>query len=132
MSIVKNPNLTPYAQRLRKDMTKEEKHLWYDFLKKLPCTVNRQKVFGPYIADFYIASADLILEVDGGQHLDERAYQQDRIRDQWFQEQGLTVLRFSNEQVRRNFSDVCCSILQRLPRDVRENKAVIALIPEKD
>ena len=41
---------------LQKNMTKEERRLWYDFLKGLPLTVNRQKVLGPYIVDFFIAS----------------------------------------------------------------------------
>ena len=49
-------------------MTPEEKHLWYDFLKKLPITVNRQKSIGNYIVDFYISSADLVIEIDGAQH----------------------------------------------------------------
>ena len=68
MNETQNEKLTPFAQRLRKEMTPEERHLWYDYLKKLPCTVNRQKVFGSYIADFYIASADLVIELDGNQH----------------------------------------------------------------
>ena len=46
-------------------MTKEERHLWYDFLKKLPVTVNSQKVIGKYIVDFYIASSKLVVELDG-------------------------------------------------------------------
>ena len=60
-----NPRLTPRAQELRSNMTKEERHLWYDFLKSLPVTVHRQKVLGNYIADFYIASKKLVIELDG-------------------------------------------------------------------
>ena len=52
-----NKKLVTNAQELRKNMTPEEKHLWYDFLKKLPVTVNRQKNIGNYIVDFYIPSA---------------------------------------------------------------------------
>ncbi len=115
MNTVKNKKLTPFAQRLRKQMTPEEKRLWYDFLKKLPCTVNRQKVFGRYIADFYIASATLVIEVDGGQHLDEQAHRRDEERDRWFREHGMIVLRYSNEEVRQNFDQVCIDILQHLP-----------------
>ena len=60
-----NPELTHIAQNLRKNMTKEERHLWYDFLKKLPITIQRQKVIGQYIVDFYCASAKLVIEIDG-------------------------------------------------------------------
>ena len=49
-------------------MTKEEKHLWYDFLKKLPLTVNRQKNIGDYIVDFFIAKNRIVIEIDGSQH----------------------------------------------------------------
>ena len=65
MNTLHRKTLTPYAQKLRREMTKAEKHLWYDFLKKIPFTVHRQKVIGPYIADFYIAEAKLIIELDG-------------------------------------------------------------------
>ena len=47
-----NPSLTEFSKTLRKVMTREEKHLWYDYLKYLPLTINRQKVIGYYIADF--------------------------------------------------------------------------------
>lgn len=115
MNETKNKKLTPYAQRLRKEMTPEEKHLWYDFLKKLPWTVNRQKVFGRYIADFYIASAKLVIELDGGQHRENKTLLQDEERDRWFLEHGKTVLRYSNLRVRLNFNEVCIDILQHIP-----------------
>ena len=67
-----NPQLTPLAQKLRREMTKEERHLWYDFLKDLPATFNRQKVIGNYIADFYCASSKLVIELDGSQHFEEK------------------------------------------------------------
>ena len=47
MNRTHNPTLKPYAQKLRRDMTKEERHLWYDFLNRLPARFNRQKVIGP-------------------------------------------------------------------------------------
>ena len=60
-----NKNLVENAKSLRKEMTREEKHLWYDFLKKLPINVNRQKNIGNYIVDFYISSASAVIELDG-------------------------------------------------------------------
>ena len=71
MNTNSNPKLTDNAKNLRKNMTKEERHLWYDFLKTLPITVNRQKVIGNYIVDFYIATAKLVIELDGSQHYEE-------------------------------------------------------------
>ena len=82
MNPTNNTKLTPNAQRLRRDMTKEEKHLGYDFLKLLPLTVNRQKVIENYIVDFYIAEAQIVIELDGSQHYEEEGIQKDKIRDE--------------------------------------------------
>ena len=95
-------------------MTKEERHLWYDFLKGLPVTVHRQKVLGSYIADFYIASKKIVIELDGSQHYMETGVQSDRDRDAWMQENGITVLRYTNLQIQREFDAVCSDILQHL------------------
>ncbi len=72
-----NPYLTSNLQKLRRDMTREEKSLWYDFLKKLSVTVNRQKVIENYIIDFYCADAKLIIELDGAQHYEEQNKEND-------------------------------------------------------
>ena len=72
MSIAHNKKLIKNAQTLRKNMTDEEKHLWYDFLKKLPFTVNRQKNIRNYIVDFYIHSKGIVIELDGPQHLNTK------------------------------------------------------------
>ena len=73
---------------LRRNMTKEERHLWYDFLKGLPLTVNRQKVLGPYIVDFFIASKKLAIELDGTQHFQGVGPERDRKRDEWVKKMG--------------------------------------------
>ncbi|USF26600.1 hypothetical protein N510_001528 [Firmicutes bacterium ASF500] len=72
-----NPKLKPVAQKLCKDMTKEERHLWYDFLKALPVNVHRQKVIGPYIVDFYSSQGKMVIELDGSQHLEPERRQMD-------------------------------------------------------
>ncbi len=95
-------------------MTKEERHLWYDFLKGLPVTFNRQKVIGNYIADFYCASSKLIIELDGSQHYEEKGVESDKKRDEYFNSLGLVVLRYSNEDINRHFDSVCEDILKRL------------------
>ena len=102
------------AQRLRREMTKEERHLWYDFFKTMGIHANRQKPIGPYIVDFYIASAGLVIELDGGQHYEEAGKEHDEIRDRFLREQRLTVLRYSNLDINRNFSGVCEDILEKL------------------
>ena len=67
-----NKQLVPLAKQLRKEMTKEERHLWYDFLRSYPVRFSRQKVLGKYIADFYCAEAKLVIELDGSQHYEDR------------------------------------------------------------
>ena len=112
-----NKKLIPNANTLRKKMTKEERHLWYDCLKKLPVTVHRQKVLGHYIVDFYIASAKLVIELDGSQHY-EREYQaKDMIRDQYLESIGCSVLRYSNADIRYRFRSVCEDIWNHLDLD---------------
>ena len=114
MNRTHNPDHTPYAQKLRREMTAEERHLWYDFLKQLPVTVNRQKVLGPYIVDFYCASAKLVIELDGSQHYDPEMIAQDRARGAFLNDLGLRVLRYSNREIHQQFRNVCEDILAHL------------------
>ena len=93
------------AQLLRKNMTRQERHLWYDFLKCYPVQFRRQKQFGRYIVDFYCAS-----ELDGSQHFTPEALAYDTERTRLLTEYGLFVLRFTNEQIDRHFNDVCSEI----------------------
>ena len=95
-------------------MTKEEKHLWYDFLKNLPITVNRQKVIGNYIVDFYCAKANIAIELDGSQHYFEQGLQKDAVRDEYLNLLGIEVLRYSNLDIKKNFSGVCDDILKHI------------------
>ena len=88
-------------------MTKEEKHLWYDFLKKLPVTVSRQKNIGNYIVDFYCHQAKLVVELDGSQHYEPEEITKDQIRTEYLRSLGLRVLRFTNLEIQREFSAVC-------------------------
>lgn len=100
-----------YARSLRKGMTKEERHLWYDFLKDLPINVYRQKIIGSYIVDFYCASCHLVIELEGSQHYDAKGIAYDRERDDYLRGKGLTVLRYTNLEIARNFRGVCEEIL---------------------
>ena len=114
MNTKNNLKLTGNAKTLRKNMTKEERHLWYDFLKPLPITVNRQKVIGNYIVDFYIATAKLVIELDGSQHYEERGIDSDAKRDEFLNSLGVKVLRYSNLDVNQRFESVCQDILNHI------------------
>ena len=98
------------AQALRKDMTLEERILWYQFLRGYPVQWNRQKVIGDYIVDFYCKRAKLIVELDGSQHYEKGGQEYDERRTRYLNAQGLTVLRFSNTDVKANLPGVCEAI----------------------
>jgi len=102
-----NPVLTPLAKQLRKAMTKEEKRLWYEYLKTYPVRFSRQKVLGKYIADFYCAKAKLVIELDGSGHYTEKGQWYDEERTAFLSEFGLTVIRIPNNEVTDNFRGVC-------------------------
>ena len=113
-NMLSNKNLTATAQNLRRDMTKEEKRLWYDFLKDYPIKFHRQKVIGNYIADFYSAAAKIVIELDGSQHYEDLGVKKDKIRDRFMQENGFKVLRYSNFEINDNFEGVCIDIEQKV------------------
>ncbi len=103
-------------------MTREEKHLWYDFLKRLPIKTHRQYNIGNYIVDFYIPKKHLVIEIDGVQHLTEEHKEKDQTRDKFLEGQGLRVLRFSNESIRKSFPDVCQIILNHAEIEMEQLK----------
>ncbi len=94
-------------------MTPEEKHLWYDFLKKLPVAVKRQEIFDRYILDFYIPSKKIVIEVDGIQHTFPKEEKQDAERDKYLESRGCKVLRYKNTDVNNNFMSVCRDICKK-------------------
>ena len=106
----RNVVLKQRSQTLRRNMTKEERKLWYEFLRQFPLQVHRQRVFEPYIVDFYIAEKQLVIEVDGTQHFLDEGTHYDECRDHFLKERGLTVLRFANNEVNQQFEAVCQAI----------------------
>lgn len=107
MSLSYNGKLIPRAKELRKNMTKQEKHLWYDFLSKYPVRFQRQKTIDNYIVDFYCASAKLVIELDGSQHYEENHMEYDHERTKKLEEYGLKVVRFTNREIDTQFENVC-------------------------
>ncbi len=106
--------LVGYARELRKNMTEEERKLWHVCLKKLPVKFVRQRSFGDYIVDFYCAEKNLAIELDGAQHFEADGEKYDAKRDEFLNKQGITVARYSNLQIGREFEAVQADILRRL------------------
>lgn len=102
------------ARSLRENMTREERHLWYDFLRYCRPRFRRQEIISNYILDFFCHEAKLAVELDGSQHCDPLMQQYDAQRTAHMQNLGITVVRFSNRDVMNNFSGVCQFILQSL------------------
>ena len=102
-----NAKIVPAAKILRKNMTKEERHLWYDYLRTHPVRFSRQKVLGKYIVDFYSAEAHLVIELDGSGHYTEENRKYDAARTAFLKGYGLNVIRIPNNEVNENFLGVC-------------------------
>ena len=102
-----NKSLVSNARNLRKNMTKEERHLWYDFLRSYPVKFLRQKILGKYIVDFYCAEAKLIVELDRSQHYEDKGMEYDTGRTAYLEQYEVRVLRIPNNEVNQNFSGVC-------------------------
>ena len=102
-----NAELKGRSRQLRKNMTWQERHLWYDFLRGYPIRFSRQKVLGKYIADFYSAKAKLVIELDGSQHYENDNMQKDTERTDFLKKYGLTVIRIPNNEINENFQGVC-------------------------
>ena len=106
-----NPKLTPAAKDLRRNMTREERHLWYDFLRTYPLRFYRQKPLGPFIADFYCPSAKLVIELDGSQHYDPQNQAYDSERSAYLKQHfDIDTIRIPNNEVTKNFTSVCTYI----------------------
>ena len=106
----KNKKLLNAAKALRRNMTRQEKHLWYDFLQHYPLKIYKQRIIDNFIADFYCHSALLVIEIDGSQHYTEQGIKHDEARTQILEKYGIRVLRFSNKDVDDNFDGVCYMI----------------------
>ena len=125
-----NKKLTAYAQELRKDMTPEERHLWYDFLAKLPIVVKRQYVVGNYILDFFVPSKKIAIELDGSQHYEPEARAADALRDAELMRYGVRVLRYTNIDVKKRFEGVASDILKNIGLEFSDLKFDRDVLPK--
>ena len=110
MAIPKDNNQLENARRLRREMTPHERKLWYLFLRTYPVKIYKQRIIGRFIVDFYCASAQLVIEVDGSQHYESQGLSYDSERSAFLEALGLKVLRFSNREIDREFHSVCKQI----------------------
>ena len=96
-----NPNLKDYSQKLRREMTESERKIWFKIRKRQikGFLFFRQKPIGNHIVDFYCPKANLVIELDGGQHYSEDSKAKDDQRDEYLRKMGLRVLRFSDREV---------------------------------
>ena len=101
-----NRDLIPRAKKMRENMTPQEQHLWFGFLRGYPARFKRQAVIYHYIADFYCHEAKLVIEIDGRQHQHADALEYDHIRTETLKQLGLLVLRFTNDEIDHNFDFV--------------------------
>ena len=107
MEIPKDNSKLSKARTLRKEMTPQERHLWYDFLRYYPVKVYKQRIIGAFIVDFYCASARLVIEIDGSQHYSEQGLRYDAERTAYLEGLGLRVARYSNADINLRFQGVC-------------------------
>ena len=114
MHLPKNKQMISRARALRRNMTKEERHLWFDFLRYCTPRFRRQEIIGNYIADFYCSQFRLVIELDGSQHTTPEAVAYDAVRTAYFKELHIEIIRYSNRDVIRDFDGVCQTILDIL------------------
>ena len=112
--IPKDIRVSARAKMLRKEMTPQEKQLWYGFLKDYPVKVYKQRIIESYIVDFYCASAKLVIEIDGGQHYSQEALEYDQRRTEVIEKYGLKVIRFTNTDINKYFEGVCSKIRKEI------------------
>ena len=114
----RHKNIKPLSRNLRKNLTKEERLLWYNFLSRYPLRFRRQYIIGNFIVDFYCHEAKLVVELDGSQHYEPQGQQKDAERTAYLENQGLYVLRFSNLDVMHSFYEVC-EVIDRIAQQRR-------------
>ena len=126
-----NKENIPLAKELRKNMTPWERRLWYDFLRSYPIRFQRQKAIGPYIADFYCAKAQLVIELDGGGHYTDSQQTADAQRTTHLQQMNVSVLRICNMDIDRNFRGVCEHIDQAVKQSLPQSSHSLGQLPRQ-
>ncbi len=116
---ITNKKLLPVARKLRKNMTPQEKQLWYQFLSKHQLRWYRQRIIGNFIADFYCPQIKLVIELDGSQHYSDEGLSYDENRTKIINEHGIEVIRISNTEIDSNFINVCSYINEEIKKRIK-------------
>lgn len=116
----RNKDLKNLSTILRNNATAEENKIWYEFLRTYPVRINRQRIIGNYIVDFYCAKAKIVVELDGSQHYENKGIKSDTERTKFLENLGLKVIRFSNLEVKENFYEVCTVIDSEIQNRLRK------------
>ena len=110
-----NSSLSERAKSLTKNMTEQERKLWFLYLRPHHLKWYRQRIINRFIVDFYCSKAKLVIEIDGSQHYSEQGIAYDKERTAILNSYGLTVLRYTNTQIDYQFREVCIDIEKHLP-----------------
>ena len=119
-----NKDINNIARTLRKQMTRQERHLWYDFLRNYYVKVYRQRTIDNYVADFYCPAAKLVVELDGGQHYTEKKMLDDEHRSLIINQYGIHVVRIPNNEIDNNFYSVCTYLDSIIKKRIKGNSSV--------
>ena len=123
--IKKNNKLLENARSLRREMTRHEKHLWYDFLQHYPVKIYKQRIIDNFIADFYCHRARLVIELDGSQHYTPEGKSYDEARTEIIDQYGIKVIRYSNLDIDEKFNGVCFEIDKIIQERIKEITEVL-------
>jgi len=121
MHVKRNFRMLDQAKELRRRMTTQERKLWYDYLQKYPAKVYKQRIIESFIADFYCASARLVIEIDGSQHYTAQGKAYDQERSLIMQRYGIDTIRFTNSDIDHNFHAVCAAIDDEIQKRLAKN-----------
>ncbi len=127
---MKDKALLENAKSLRRNMTPQEKRLWYDFLRHYPIKVYKQRIIDSFIVDFYCHKAKLVIELDGSQHYTPDGKEYDRYRSNVLNKYGLYVLRFTNGDIDKNFEGVCYVIEKTIADRIALSPANAGALPK--
>ena len=119
-----NKDINNIAKTLRKQMTRQERHLWYDFLRNYGVKVYRQRTIDYYVADFYCPAAKLVVELDGGEHYTEKKMLDDEHRTAIINQYGIHVVRIANNEIDNNFYNVCTYLDSVIKERIKGNSSV--------
>ena len=118
--VKKNNNLLNIAKSLRRNMTRQEKHLWYDYLQHYPIKIYKQRIIDNFVVDFYCHKARLAIEIDGSEHYSIEGKTYDESRTGVIEKYGVIVLRFSNLDIDDKFEGVCYVIDKTIKERIKE------------